>query len=61
MTCTRSVVLIGAVMLAIAAVVPGQAISQEAGIAGTSDLAVGAASRAGGTRLRGGCEPAQRS
>ena len=44
MTCARSVVLIGAAMLAIAAVVPGQAISQEAGIAGTSDLAVGAAS-----------------
>ena len=43
MTCARSVVLIGAAMLAIAAVVPGQAISQEAGIAGTSDLAVGAA------------------
>lgn len=43
MTCARSVVLIGAAMLTIAAIVPGQAISQEAGIAGTSDLAVGAA------------------
>ena len=44
MTCARSVVLIGAAMLAVAAAVPGQAISQEAGIAGTSDLAGGLAS-----------------
>ncbi len=43
MTFTRSVVLIGAAMLTIAALIPGQAISQETGVAGTSDLAVGAA------------------
>jgi hypothetical protein len=43
MTCARSAVLVGAAVLAITVVLPGQAMSQEAGIAETPDVAVGPA------------------